>query len=77
MYKCPTDQIYADIRSSKAGNKILLLQAIVPENLLYRDILAEKFRSETGGVVKKMPLTHMMHWENPEPVIVEIRNWFF
>jgi hypothetical protein len=34
------------------------------------------FRSETGGVVKKMPLTHMMHWENPELVINEVRKWF-
>ncbi len=76
MYKCPPDLIYADIKSSQAGNNILLLQSSIPENLLYRDILAEKFRSETGGVVKKMPLTHMMHWENPELVINEVRDWF-
>jgi pimeloyl-ACP methyl ester carboxylesterase len=76
IYECPPDLIYAKIKSSKAGNNILLLQAAIPENLLYRDILAEKFRSETGGVVKKMPLTHMMHWENPELVINEVREWF-
>jgi pimeloyl-ACP methyl ester carboxylesterase len=26
--------------------------------------------------VIKMPLTHMMHWENQESVISEIKNWF-
>jgi hypothetical protein len=26
--------------------------------------------------LKKMPLTHMMHWENPELVINEVRDWF-
>ncbi len=76
IYECPPDLIYAKIKSSKAGNNILLLQAAIPENLLYRDILAEKFRSETGGVVKKMPLTHIMHWENPELVISQVRGWF-
>lgn len=70
------DKIYPQIKHNDTGKKIMLLQSTTPAIYTYRDILSEKFQNETGSTVKKLPLGHMMHWENPEMIVTEIRNWF-
>lgn len=76
-YNYPPNLTYQNLRNSNTGNKILLLQSTIPESMTnIFNIFAEKFQTETGATGKKMPLGHMMHWENPEMVVEEIREWF-
>jgi pimeloyl-ACP methyl ester carboxylesterase len=73
MYKHETLDIYEDLTSN-----ILLLRATVPEEInSHRDFTSNLFEQKTGATVKIIPNTsHMLHWDNPEIVVDEIRkNW--
>jgi len=75
-YNYPSYLIYEDIFNSETGKKILLLQSTEPNIYKYRDTMSNQFQKESGATVKKLPLGHMMHWENPEMIAEEIRGWF-
>jgi len=80
FYDFQPDLVYQIIRNNNIFPKILLLfseKFTDDENLLkLTDNMLNKFQNETGSTVKKLPLGHMMHWENPEMIVTEICNWF-
>lgn len=55
---------------------ILLLRATLPKSQdTYRDITSGIFAQKTGATVNLVPnVSHMLHWDNPEVVIKEIRE---
>ncbi len=73
MYNYPTDVIYA-----KLDMPVLLLEAMLPESSVeLRDIMVDIFaKNVKNGVVKKVNTSHMVHFDNPELVIKEAREWF-
>ena len=73
MYKHETADIYENLPSN-----IILLRATLPSSWNeYRDKTANIFKQKTRGTVKCIPnTTHMLHCDNPEVVVEEIRkNW--
>ncbi|MFD1737543.1 alpha/beta fold hydrolase [Bacillus salitolerans] len=74
MHKNETLDIYEELHLS---NLVLLRATIPSEQNKYRDLTSNLFEQKTGGTVKLIPnATHMLHWDNPELVVDEIRrNW--
>ncbi|WP_075619242.1 alpha/beta hydrolase [Paenisporosarcina indica] len=73
MYKYETEDIYEQL-----PEHILLLRASLPKELdEKRTITAEIFKQKARGHVKLIEnTTHMLHWDNPNVVVEEIRkNW--
>lgn len=73
MHKHETEDIYENLPAN-----VLLLRATLPQDLEdYRDLTSKLFEQKTGGTVKLIAnTTHMLHWDNPEIVVGEIRrNW--
>ncbi|MFI8709179.1 alpha/beta fold hydrolase [Bacillus sp. NPDC077411] len=73
MHKHETADIYENLPSN-----IILLRATLPSSMdEYRDKTANIFEQKTSGTVKQIPnTTHLLHWDNPEVVVEEIRkNW--
>ncbi len=73
MHKHEIQDIY-----DKLPSNIILLRATLPKNQNdYRNLTSTIFRQKTGGVVKLIPnTTHMLHYDNPDIVVEEIRrNW--
>lgn len=70
MHKHETLDIYESLPSN-----ILLLRASLPEDLeAYRELTSHLFEQKSGGTVKIVPnTTHMLHWDNPDLVVKEIR----
>ncbi len=74
MHKNETIDIYEELQLSN----IVLLRATIPEEQNdYRDLTSSIFEQKTGGKVRIIPnATHMLHWDNPDLVVDEIRrNW--
>ncbi|MFL0269312.1 alpha/beta hydrolase [Candidatus Clostridium radicumherbarum] len=73
MYLYPTDSIYEKLPSS-----IYLLRSTQPDTMNeYRETLAEKFKNGTGSKVRLIDEAgHLIHWDKPKNVAVEILNWF-
>lgn len=72
MYNFPTDLIY-----NKLITPILLLQATMPETWdEIRTIQVKEFQKCTGSLVKRVEATHMLHWDNPFLIVVEVIDWF-
>ncbi|QDP41575.1 hypothetical protein FN924_16195 [Radiobacillus deserti] len=69
MHKNETEDIYESLPS-------LLLRATLPKSEEeYRELTASIFQQKTGVTVKQIHHTsHMLHWDNPEVVIREIRE---
>jgi len=70
--------VFSDV-FEKNQNKILLLACQYPDSDCYRgiiDTLVLDFKNATAAAIHKLSLSHMMHWENPEMIVEEIRNWF-
>lgn len=70
MHKDETEDIYDRIESP-----IVLL---VPEELNeYRSSTLASFRDKTSSIIKKIPnSTHLLHWDQPNVVVEEIKkNW--
>jgi len=62
----------------KLPSEILLLRATLPKDKdNYRNSTSDIFKQKVGGVVKLIPnTTHMLHHDNPDIVVEEIRkNW--
>ena len=75
MHKHETEDIYEKLPSNL---KILLLRATLPKSEDdYRDLTMSIFQQKTGADTKKIPNTsHMLHWDNPNVVVKEIkRRW--
>ena len=73
MHKHETVDIYEELPSN-----ILLLRASLPkEQDDYRGLTSKLFEEKARGIVKLIPNTsHMLHWDNPDLVVDEIReNW--
>ena len=73
MHKDETIDIY-----EKLPSNIILLRATATEIWdEYRDKTVEIFKLKTGAKVKLISdTTHLLHWDNPEVVIEEIKsNW--
>jgi len=73
MHKDETEDIYENLPSN-----IILLRATLPKSWdEYRDKTAAIFKQKTEGTVKLVPnTTHLLHWDNPEVVLEEIKkNW--
>lgn len=73
MHKHETVDIYENLPSN-----IVLLRATLPKDQDdYRNLTSKIFEQKTGGTIKLIPnTTHMLHWDNPEVVVTEIRrNW--
>lgn len=71
MYNFPTDAIY-----DKLETPILLLQATIPESWNeIRNILVEEFQKNTNALVKKVEMTHLLHWDNPFLISEEVIEW--
>lgn len=73
MYLYPTDSIYEKLPSS-----IYLLRSTQPDTMNeYRESLADKFKNGTGSKVRLIDgAGHLVHWDKPNNVAVEIFNWF-
>jgi pimeloyl-ACP methyl ester carboxylesterase len=73
MHKDEAEAIYDKLTSK---TEILLLRATLPKSEdNYRNLTANIFRQKTGASVKLIPNTsHMLHWDNPEVVIKEIKE---
>lgn len=59
-------------------NSITLLRATLPESdESFKIDASNQFAELTGAIVKSVPsASHMLHWENPDRVVQEIReNW--
>ncbi len=69
----PTDSLY-----EKLPNSIYLLRSTQPDIMnTYRDTLTEKFKNGTGSQVKLIEgAGHLIHWDKPNEVAVEILSWF-
>ncbi|UFU00085.1 alpha/beta hydrolase [Radiobacillus kanasensis] len=75
MHKHETENIYEELPSN-----ILLLRATLPKDRdNYRDLTSKLFQQKTGGTVNLVPNTsHMLHWDNPDIVVKEIRKrWVY
>ncbi|MGP4062355.1 alpha/beta fold hydrolase [Halobacillus sp. H74] len=75
MHKHETEDIYEKLPHNL---KILLLRATLPQSEDgYRDLTMSIFQQKTGADTKKIPNTsHMLHWDNPDIVVKEIkRRW--
>lgn len=75
MHKHETEDIYEKLPHT---SKILLLRATLPKSEdNYRDLTMSIFQQKTRADTKKIPNTsHMLHWDNPEVVVKEIkRRW--
>lgn len=73
MHKHETVDIYENLPSN-----IVLLRATLPKDQDdYRNLTSKIFEQKTGGAIKLVPnTTHMLHWDNPDVVVTEIRrNW--
>lgn len=73
MHKHETEDIYEQL-----PGHIPLLRATLPKELdEKRTITAEIFKQKARGHVKLIEkTTHMLHWDNPDVVVEEIRkNW--
>lgn len=73
MYKNPPNEVY-----SKIYCDILLLLSTLPENWFsIRKKMSKILQEETGAIVKVVPeSTHLLHWDYPEVVVVEVRLSF-
>lgn len=73
MHKDETEDIYEKLPTNL---NILLLRATLPKSKdAYRDLTSSIFEQKTVATVKLIPNTsHMLHWENPEVVIKEIKE---
>ncbi|MEK4746280.1 alpha/beta hydrolase [Niallia sp. FSL W8-0177] len=73
MYKDEAEDIYEKLPNNL---NILLLRATLPKSQdTYRDITSGIFAQKTGATVNLVPnVSHMLHWDNPEVVIKEIRE---
>ncbi|MEH7115689.1 alpha/beta hydrolase [Neobacillus niacini] len=73
MHKDETEDIYEKL---PINLNILLLRSTLPKSQdAYRDLTSSIFEQKTGATVKLIPNTsHMLHWENPEVVIKEIKE---
>jgi pimeloyl-ACP methyl ester carboxylesterase len=71
MHKHETEDIYDQLPPN-----IVLLRATLPKNQdSYREMTSRLFEQKTRGIVKLIPNTsHMLHWDNPESVLKEIKN---
>ncbi|WLD93857.1 alpha/beta fold hydrolase [Alkalihalobacillus sp. AL-G] len=71
MHKHDIEDIFESLPST-----ILLLRATLPERMdEYRNKTAKIFKEKTNGLVKLIPdTTHMLHWDNPQVVVEEIRK---
>lgn len=69
----PINEIY-----SQLGDNILLLVATLPQEFtIINDRLLEDVKSHSNmGVRWVEDATHMMHWDQTEVVVKEIRNYF-
>lgn len=71
MYNFPTNVIY-----DKLKMPILLLESTLPESWNeIKDIMIKDFQDKANCVVKKVKETHMLHWDNPFLVAMEIFDW--
>lgn len=73
MYYYPPSSIF-----DKLPKTIYLLQSTLPESMIeIREILAEKFRKNTGAMVKRIEKSgHLLHWDKPDEVAQEVLYWF-
>lgn len=74
MYR---DEVF-DFSSQVQSNSIILLRATLPEaDEPFKIDASNQIAELTGAVVKAVPsASHMLHWENPDRVIQEIKeNW--
>lgn len=73
MYYYPPDSIH-----DKLPSTIHLLQSTQPYSMSeLRDFLVKKFKDGTGAKAKKVEgASHMLHWDKPNEVVEEIKNWF-
>lgn len=73
MYYSPVDKIF-----NKLQGNILLLESTLPETwLAARDYMATYIVKNTKVKLKKIEgVTHMMHWDNPQIVVDEIKDFF-
>ncbi|MCB5235607.1 alpha/beta fold hydrolase [Niallia circulans] len=73
MHKDEIEDIYEKL---PRDINILLLRASLPKSQeVYRDLTSIIFEQKTGATVKLIPdVSHMLHWDNPEVVIKEIRE---
>ncbi len=73
MYDYPTSKIYAALKMP-----ILLLQSIAPEPWReFNNSQVEVFKNGVRhSVVKQVKESHMLHWDNPDVVVKEIRGFF-
>jgi pimeloyl-ACP methyl ester carboxylesterase len=71
MHKHETEDIY-----EKLPSNVVLLRATLPKTQdTYRDLTSKLFEQKTGAEVKLIPcVTHMLHWDNPEVVVKEIKE---
>lgn len=71
MHKHETADIF-----EKLPSDILLLRAALPqEQENYRAMTSKIFEQKTGGKMKKISnTTHMLHWDEPDVVVNEIRK---
>jgi len=80
FYNFQVDLTYAAIKNNNISQKILLLYAEMNSNdenyLKLLEIMLNIFHAKSGIAIRKLPLAHMMHWDNPECIIHEIKNWF-
>lgn len=71
MYNFPTDVIYDNLETP-----ILLLQATIPASWNeIRNILVEAFQKNTNALVKKVEMSHLLHWDNPFLIAEEVIEW--
>lgn len=75
IYENSPDKIYTKIKHNDIGKKILLLQS-KSDIFTYRDTMSTRFQIETGATVKKIQLSHMMHWDDPNLIAQELCDWF-
>jgi pimeloyl-ACP methyl ester carboxylesterase len=73
MHKYETEDIYEKLPDNI---NILLLRATLPKSQdAYRGLTSNLMEQKTGATVKLIPNTsHMLHWDNPEVVIKEIKE---
>ena len=71
MHKHETVEIYEALPST-----IILLRATLPESMQdQRNLASAIFKEKTGSTVKCISsTTHMLHWDNPEIVVNEIKT---
>jgi len=78
FYNYPSNLVYTKLKQNNISDKITLIASTCIADDDWKSItykMIDKFEHETGAKVKRVPIPHMMIWEDPDFVCEEILEW--